>query len=77
MELKPLFEGYNRSTFVRALIKIMTRCKDFSFDEFVHKVKLRPSNIHFCGSVDEYIRMIEEIYNFSRNKSGRINLRNI
>ena len=77
MELKPYFEGYNRSTFVRALIKIMTRCKDFSFEDFVRKVKLRPSNIHFCGSVDEYIRMIEEIYNFSRNKSGRINLRNL
>ena len=77
MELKPHFEGYNRSTFVRALIKIMTRCKDFSFEDFVRKVKLRPSNVHFCGSVDEYIRMIEEIYNFSRNKSGRINLRNL
>ena len=77
MELKPLFEGYNRSTFVRALVKTLTRCKDFSFEEFVRKVKVRPTNIHFCGSVDEYIKMIEEIYNFSRNKSGRINLRNI
>ena len=77
MELKPLFEGYNRSIFVRALIKTLTRCKEFSFEEFVRKVKVRPSNIYFCGSVDEYIKMIEEIYNFSRNKSGRINLRNI
>jgi hypothetical protein len=77
MELKPLFEGYNRSTFVRAIIKTLTKCKEFSFDEFVRKVKLRPTNIHFCGSVDEYIKMIEEIYNFSRNKDSRINLRNI
>jgi hypothetical protein len=77
MELKPYFEGYNRSTFVRAIIKTLTKCKEFSFEEFVRKVKVRPSNIHFCGSVDEYIKMIEDIYNFSRNKSGRINLRNL
>jgi len=75
--LKPYFEGYNRSTFVRGLIKVLTKCKDFSFEEFVRKVKVRPSNIHFCGSVDEYIKMIEDIYNFSRNKSSRINLRNL
>ena len=77
MELKPYFEGYNRSIFVRALLKTLTRCKEFSFSEFVRKVKVRPTNIHFCGSVDEYIKMIEEIYNFSRNKESRINLRNI
>ena len=77
MELKPYFEGYNRSTFVRAIIKTLTKCKEFSFEEFVRKVKVRPTNIHFCGSVDEYIKMIEDIYNFSRNKSSRINLRNL
>jgi hypothetical protein len=77
MELKPLFEGYNRSSFVRALVKILTRCKEFSFPEFVRKVKVRPTNIHYCGSVDEYVKMIEEIYNFGRNKGGRLNFRNI
>ena len=77
MELKPLFEGYNRSSFVRALVKILTRTKEFSFPEFVRKVKIRPTNIHYCGSVDEYVKMIEEIYNFGRNKGGRLNLRNI
>lgn len=74
-QLKPYFEkGYNKSIFVRSLIKVMSKKKEFSFDQFIHKVSIRPGSIHLCGTVDQYVEMIENIYNFQR-KGGKINLR--
>lgn len=67
MRLKPYFEkGYNKSIFVRALIKILTSKPEFKFDEFIHKVELRPKSLVMCGTVDQYVGLIEEIYNYRR-----------
>ena len=74
LELKPYFEKYyNKSIFVRAIVKILSNKKDFKFEEFLHKVKLRPTKLVPCGTVEQYVQMIEEIYNFKR--SDKINLR--
>ena len=51
LELKPYFEKYyNKSIFVRAMIKILSNKKEFKFDEFLHKVKLRPTKLVPCGT---------------------------
>lgn len=76
LELKPLFEkGYNKSNFVRAMLTILEKKKQFKFDEFLHKVKLRPSSIYLCGDRRSYCEMIEDIYNFKRRESEKLNLR--
>lgn len=76
LKLKPLFEkGYNKSVFVRAILTIMEKKKEFDFEEFLYKVKLRPSSIYLCGDKKSYIEMIEEIYNFKRSSANRLNLR--
>jgi hypothetical protein len=73
MSLKPFFKGYNRSIFVRALVKVLSKKPEFNFEKFLHKVQLRPNLITMCGTVEQYVAMIEELYNFgSRDK---INLR--
>jgi hypothetical protein len=63
---------YNKSIFVRSVLRVMKK-KDFVFSEFLHKVKLRPNNLVACGTVDQYVEMIENIYNYKR--SNKINLR--
>jgi hypothetical protein len=74
LQLKPFGEKfYNRSIFVRAMIKIMSNKSEFNFEDFLHKVKLRPTNFVQCGTVDQYVEMIENIYNYRR--SEKINLR--
>lgn len=74
LQLKPFGEKfYNRSIFVRAMIKVMSNKSDFIFEEFLHKVKLRPMNFVQCGTVDQYVEMIESVYNYRR--SDKINLR--
>ena len=45
----------------------------FVFDEFLHKVKLRPNKLVPCGTVEQYVEMIEDIYNYKRG--SKVNLR--
>jgi hypothetical protein len=76
LQLKPYFEKYyNKSIFVRAMIKIMSNKKQFKFDEFLHKVKLRPTKLVPCGTVEQYVEMIEDIYNYRRREEEKLNLR--
>lgn len=74
IQIKPHFEKYyNKSIFVRAMVKILSNKKEFIFDEFIHKLKLRPTKLVPCGTVDQYVEVIEDIYNYKR--SDKINLR--
>jgi hypothetical protein len=72
MSLKPYFEdGYDKSIFVRAMVRVML-IPTFNFDEFLHKVKLRPRMMVKCGTVEQYMKMIEDIYNYRRNNNEKI-----
>ena len=76
MALKPYFpKGFNKSIFVRSMIEIFVHHPEFEFEEFLHKVKLRPGMIHLCGDKRAYTIMVEEIYNYRRNNTEKINLR--
>ena len=75
LSLKPYFKKYNSSTFVRAMIKSLTKCKQFKLEEFIYKVHNRPTQLFICGSVSEYLGVIEDVYNFGRKKDNRIDLR--
>jgi hypothetical protein len=76
MSLKPYFEmGYCKSIFVRALMRVFLNKPEFNFDEFLHKVKIRPGSIYPCGTVDQYVEMIEDIYNYKRKIDEKVNLR--
>jgi hypothetical protein len=74
LEIKPFFEKYyNKSIFVRAMIKIFVLKPEFVFEEFIHKLKLRPTMLVPCGTLEQYVGVIENIYNFKR--SDKISLR--
>jgi hypothetical protein len=73
MSLKPLFSGWKRVIFVRGLIKVLMNKPEFNFQEFLHKVELRPNMLVPCGTTDQYVEMIERIYNHGR--SQKVNLR--
>lgn len=75
MSLEPYFEKYyNKSIFVRSLIKVFQN-PNFNFDEFLHRVKLRPTMLQPCGTVEKYLELIEKIYNYRRGDGNKINLR--
>lgn len=69
-----IFPHYNRSIFVRAVITALNKPK-FKMTEFIRKVKLRPTSLVPCGTVDQYLELIERIYNYHRSADERIQLR--
>lgn len=76
LQLKPYFEkGYNKSVFVRTLLTIAEKKKEFDFKEFIHKVKLRPNKLVLCGDKRGYSAMIDEIYNYRRSVDEKVDLR--
>lgn len=74
LKLQPYFDKYyTKAIFVRAMMKVMSGKKEFSFDEFLHKIKLRPNMLVPCGTVEQYVEMIEGLYNYKRK--NKVNLR--
>jgi len=73
MSLKPYFEGYKLTYFVRTLIDALLK-PNFNFQEFHHKVTLRPTMLQRCGSKKQYMAMIEEIYNYKRADKVKLRL---
>lgn len=62
------YEGYDRTTFIRAFIPLLLNDK-FDFNEFMHKLRLQPSALVDCVNAEQYRTVIEDIYNWrSRNK---------
>jgi hypothetical protein len=67
-----IYDGYNRTIFVRAFA-IIIKSKAFNFNEFMHKLRMQPTALVDCVNTVQYTQVIEDIYNYkSRNK---VNLR--
>jgi hypothetical protein len=66
--IKPYYSGFNRSTFVRAMIGIF-RIENYSHDQFIKKLSDNQTMMKHCANVGQYKLLIEEIYNYrSREK---------
>jgi hypothetical protein len=73
LSLKGYFpKYYNKSIFVRSILRVLKN-ENFKFSDFLHKVQLRPLMLQPCGTVEQYVDMIEKIYNYGRG--NKINLR--
>ena len=73
LSLKGYFpKYYNKSIFVRSILRVLKN-ENFKFSDFLHKVQLRPLMLQPCGTVEQYVEMIEKIYNYGRG--NKINLR--
>lgn len=70
--LADYYKGARRRGFIGAIAKVLKN-KNFDKSEFVQKIKLQPNALMHCVTIDKYIELIEEIYNYKR--SNKINLR--
>lgn len=71
-QLKDLYDGFRRRSFVYAMLQLFDK-ENFEFSEFLQKVKNQPSVLTDCSTSDQYIALIEEIYNYRRRQ--KVNLR--
>jgi hypothetical protein len=64
--------GYKRRCFVYAMLGLLKN-KNFEFTEFVQKLKTQPTSMVDCTNTQQYVSLIEEIYNYRRRE--KVNLR--
>ena len=70
--LKPMFLPAPQRNFVRALLSLYSK-EEFNFSHFIGKLRLQPTALVPCTNNEQYLNLIEGIYNYkSRNK---VNLR--
>ena len=70
--IEPFYEGAKRRSFVMAMFTLLKN-KEFEFTELIQKLKLQPTALVDCGRSEQYISLIEEIYNYRRRE--KVNLR--
>ncbi|MFO0477621.1 MAG: ParB N-terminal domain-containing protein [Bacteroidota bacterium] len=72
MMIKPYYNGFNRPTFIRAMIGCL-KVEGFVFAEFLTKLKNAPTMLQHCNNVSQYRLLIEDIYN--RRRTEKLSLR--
>lgn len=70
--VEPYYSGVRRRSFIFTMMGLFKN-KQFNFAEFLQKIKLQPTLLQDCPSVDAYKILIEEIYNYRRRE--KVNLR--
>jgi hypothetical protein len=66
------FPQYKMRWFVFAMVRLFKK-PQFEFTEFLQKLKTQPTALQVCNDVNQYVSLIEEIYNYRRR--DKINLR--
>jgi hypothetical protein len=66
------FPQYKMRWFVFAMVRLFKK-PQFEFTEFLQKLKIQPTALQVCNDVNQYVSLIEEIYNYRRR--DKINLR--
>lgn len=68
LQIKPFYNGFYRSVFVRAMIGLF-RNPNYDHATFIKRLETQPNSLGHCSTVAQYRELIEEIYNYrARNK---------
>lgn len=66
--IKEYYDGYNRITFVRAMIGLF-KIKEYNHAKLLERLSKLPTALQHCANITQYKLLIEDIYNYrSRNK---------
>lgn len=68
MMIKPYYDGFNRASFVSAMIGIFKN-ENYNHAQFLSKLSYQPNAIQHCANVTQYKLLIEDVFNYrSREK---------
>ena len=69
--LKSFYDGYRRRSFVFAILHLLNN-KNFDFNQLIQKLKYQSSKLVDCSNKEQYIGILQDIYNFKSSK--KVNL---
>ena len=70
--IESYYAGIRRRYFIYAMMQLLQK-PQFEFIEFLQKLKIQPLAMQDCTDINQYILLIEEIYNYKRR--DKVNLR--
>ncbi len=73
-DIKPHFASYNRGTFVSAMLPLF-ESKKYLHKEMLHKLSNCPIKLTDCNTVEAYRMLVEDIYNYKRQKETKVSFR--
>ena len=65
------YEGYKRRSFVYAMLDLFDN-DDYNHAEFLNKLSFQSVKLQDCTTIDQYLVLIEDIYNFKRTKATKV-----
>lgn len=72
MLVEPYYNEWKRRSFILAMLQLFKN-QNFELTEFLQKLKLQPTALSNCSTTNQYVSLIEEIYNYRRRE--KVNLR--
>ena len=70
-QIEPYYKGFKRRSFTSSMI-ICFRHDQYNHEEFISKLSYQSSKLVDCTSIQQYLRIIDEIYNFKRKPEDKI-----
>jgi hypothetical protein len=74
MDFKDHYEGFNRGTFVSAVLPLF-KSKNYDHKEMIYKLGVAPKKLTHCQNVLQYRMLLEDIYNWKRQKENKVSFR--
>jgi len=62
-------QGFKKKAFIMAALTLF-RISEYGHEEMIRKGELQPRKFVNCATTEDNIRMLEEIYNYKRNKDA-------
>jgi hypothetical protein len=74
LDFKDYYDGFNRGTFVSAVLPLF-KSKLYDHKEMVYKLGVSPKKLTHCQNLQQYRMLLEDIYNWKRQKENKVSFR--
>jgi hypothetical protein len=69
--IEPYYAGYKRRSFVMAILHCFKH-DEYNHEEFIQKLAYQSSKLVHCVTIVQYLKIIDEIYNYKRKPEDKI-----
>ncbi len=73
-QVEPYYKGYKRRNFCYAIIRCL-KIKGYNHERFLQKLTYQSRKMVDCSNVEQYVELIEEIYNYKASVDNKLVLR--
>jgi hypothetical protein len=74
MEFKDYYENFSDGVFVSAILPLF-KSKNYDHKEMLYKLSVAPKKLTKCRDIGQYRMLLEDIYNWKRQKENKVSFR--